>query len=172
MQNMKVENLKHPFILEAIVAICGEIFNKKVFFWQFLLSPEREFVTEYSFLKSTFWKMEKIHPKKKSLGREHFSLSVMKSGCTCHPLLFSESHVYNWSHLLEQCVETWRFFWKKLIDFWRFFWGRKGKSGQNIYFLKSNSPNGETLPKKEKLGQIRGRERERELIPKVNLHAY
>jgi hypothetical protein len=38
--------------------------------------------------------------------------------------------------------------------------------------LKSNSPNGETLPKKEKLGQIRGRERERELIPKVNLHAY
>jgi hypothetical protein len=32
MQNMKVENLKHPFILEAIVAICGEIFNKKVFF--------------------------------------------------------------------------------------------------------------------------------------------
>jgi hypothetical protein len=64
--------------------------------------------------------------------------------------------------LLEQCVETWRLFQKKFINFWQFFWGRKVKRGQNLFFLKNNSPNGETLPKKEKLGQIRKRERERE----------
>ncbi len=121
------------------------------------------------FFQNTFLQNGENSSKNNSLAREHFSLSVTKSGCTCHPLLFSESHVYNWSHLLEQCVETWRLFQKKFINFWQFFWGRKVKRGQNLFFLKNNSPNGETLPKKEKLGQIRKREREREreLIPKV-----
>jgi hypothetical protein len=114
------------------------------------------------FFQNTFLQNGENSSKNNSLAREHFSLSVTKSGCTCHPLLFSESHVYNWSHLLEQCVETWRLFQKKFINFWQFFWGRKVKRGQNLFFLKNNSPNGETLPKKEKLGQIRKRERERE----------
>jgi hypothetical protein len=51
------------------------------------------------------------------------------------------------------------------------------KRGQNFFFLKNNSPNGETLPKKEKLGQIRKRERERERerensSQRSDLHAY
>jgi hypothetical protein len=63
MQNMKVENLKHPFILEAIVVICGQIFNKKYFFYNFFCLQKGQFVTEYSFFKILFAKWRKFIQK-------------------------------------------------------------------------------------------------------------
>jgi hypothetical protein len=50
MQNMKVENIKCPFILWAIVAIS--------------LPKNREFVVEYSFSKILFTRRQKFATKK------------------------------------------------------------------------------------------------------------
>jgi hypothetical protein len=78
------------------MAIFGESFNTKIIFLMISFVSRKGICDRMFFFQNTFCKMEKNFIKKKNpLGREHFSLSVTKSGCTCHPLLFSESHVYN-----------------------------------------------------------------------------
>jgi hypothetical protein len=49
---MKVENLKHPFILWVIVVFFGDFWD---IFWR-NFSLNREFVTGYSFIKIFFAK--------------------------------------------------------------------------------------------------------------------
>jgi hypothetical protein len=55
---MKVEKLKHPFLLKAIVAIFGDIY---IYIY---MSRKREFGIKYSFKKIFFTNWQK--PKKKS----------------------------------------------------------------------------------------------------------
>ncbi len=64
---MKAENLKHPFLLSAIVKIFGEFFEFSFFFWGGCipanwLSKNREFVTEYYFF-NFFGTIVEISPK-------------------------------------------------------------------------------------------------------------
>jgi hypothetical protein len=60
-QSMKVQNLKQPFMLQAIVTIFGESF----FFWKFVefSFQNGEFVTEF-FLKMFFTKWQNFITKR------------------------------------------------------------------------------------------------------------
>lgn len=62
MKNIKVKNLKHPFILYKIVEIIGNIF----LFILFFNLKNREFVTDFFFFKM-FSPNGKSLPQKKSL---------------------------------------------------------------------------------------------------------
>jgi hypothetical protein len=65
-QNMKVENLKHPFTLQEIVEIFGDYKNfLKIIFGEYFFQKIRTSDKQFHF-QNTFHKMTKIRPKKKS----------------------------------------------------------------------------------------------------------